>query len=203
MGLEWKGCINIENQYYFNDVSLDDDGNLYATHMFDSNYSMINLAWNVFAKSNTGFVVKLIKDNKFVKLRYTAGSFPNGIALDQENNNLVVNYNFGDKTILFDMNNQKQIGIFEHNSPENVIIKDEFVWVTNHDHSAISALRCSKKTNCTLPFSVNQISLENLSLINSYKFKSNNMGTGTVGLPHQGSLWIGSYRSDRLAEGRL
>ena len=201
--LEWKGCINIENQYYFNDVSLDDDGNFYATHMFDSNYSMINLAWNVFAKSNTGFVVKWIKDNKFVKLEYTAGSFPNGIALDQENNNLVVNYNFGDKTILFDMDNQKQIGIFEHNSPDNVIIKDEFVWVTNHDHFAISALRCSKKTNCTLPFSVNQISLENLSLINSYKFKSNNMGTGTVALPHQGSLWIGSYRSDRIAEGRL
>ena len=138
-----------------------------------------------------------------MKLEYTARSFPNGIALDQENNNLVVNYNFDDKTTLFDMDNQKQIGIFEHSSPDNVIIKDEFAWVTNHDHSAISALRCSKKTNRTLPFSVNKISLENLSLINSYNFKSNNMGAGTVGLPHLGSLWIGSYRSERLAEGRL
>ena len=47
IGLEWKGCINVENKYYFNDVSLDDSGNFYATHMFDSNYSMVNLAWNV------------------------------------------------------------------------------------------------------------------------------------------------------------
>ena len=61
--LEWKGCINVENEYYFNDVSLDDTGNFYATHMFDSNYSMINLAWNVFVKSNTGLVVKWINDN--------------------------------------------------------------------------------------------------------------------------------------------
>jgi len=29
------------------------------------------------------------------------------------------------------------------------------------------------------------------TLINSYKFESKNMGIGTVGLPHDGSLWIG------------
>lgn len=201
--LEWKGCINVENKYYFNDVSLDDSGNFYATHMFDSNYSMVNLAWNVFAKSNTGLVVKWINDNKFEELEYTAGSFPNGIALDQENNNLVVNYNFGDKTVLFDLDNQKQIGVFERNSPDNVIIKDDFVWVANHDHSALSALTCGKKTNCTLPFSINQLALDSLSLIKSYNFQSYNMGIGTIGLPHRGFIWIGSYRSDRIARAQL
>ena len=170
--------------------------------MFDSDYSMINLAWNVFAKSNTGLVVKWKKDNKFEELAYTAGSFPNGIALDRENNNLVVNYNFGDKTVLFDLDNQKQIGVFERNSPDNVIIKNDFVWVANHDHTALSALTCGKKTNCTLPFSINQLALNSLSLINSYEFQSHNMGIGTIGLPHQGSIWIGSYRSDRIAEAK-
>ncbi len=201
--LEWKGCINVENKYYFNDISLDDSGNFYATHMFDSNYSMRRLAWNIFVKSDTGLVVKWTKDDEFEELEYTAGSFPNGIALDHENNNLVVNYNFGDKTVLFNLNNQNEIGIFKYNSPDNVIIKDDFIWVANHDHSAISTLMCGENTNCTLPFSINQLALENLSLINSYKFQSNNMGIGTVGLPNRGSLWIGSYRSNRLAEGRL
>ena len=46
-------------------------------------------------------------------------------------------------------------------------------------------------------------SLLDLSLVESYKFKSKNMGVGTVGLPHDGSLWIGSYHSDRIAEGNL
>ena len=32
--LEWKGCINVDGNYYFNDVSLDKAGNFYATHMF-------------------------------------------------------------------------------------------------------------------------------------------------------------------------
>ena len=29
------------------------------------------------------------------------------------------------------------------------------------------------------------------------------MGVGTVGLPHNGSIWIGSYHSNRIAEARL
>jgi hypothetical protein len=50
---------------------------------------------------------------------------------------------------------------------------------------------------------VNKLSLSDLSLVESYKFESKNMGVGTVGLPHDGSLWIGSYHSDRLAKGSL
>ena len=201
--LEWKGCIDVDGQYYFNDVSLDTSGNFYASHMFDSDFSMIRALWNVFAKSDTGMAVKWTQDNKFEELMYTAGSFPNGIALDQKNNNLIVNYNLGDKSILFDLNSKQPLGIYEHNSPDNVVIQDGFAWVTNHDHSVTETLGCGESANCTLPFSVNKLSLLDLSLVESYKFKSKNMGVGTVGLPHDGSLWIGSYHSDRIAEGNL
>ena len=201
--LEWKGCIDVDGQYYFNDVSLDTSGNFYASHMFESDFSLMRALWNVFAKSDTGMVVKWTQDNKLEELNYTAGSFPNGIALDQKNNNLVVNYNLGDKTILFDLGSKQSLGVYKHNSPDNVIIKDGFAWVTNHDHSVTESLGCGEVVNCTLPFSVNKLSLLDLSLVESFKFKSNNMGVGTVGLPHNGSLWIGSYHSDRLAEGRL
>ena len=201
--LEWKGCIDVDGQYYFNDVSLDASGNFYASHMFESDFSIISALWNVFAKSDTGMVVKWVQGKKLEELNYTAGSFPNGIALDQKNNNLIVNYNLGDKTILFDLNSKKSLGIYEHNSPDNVIIKDGFAWVTNHDHSVTESLGCAETINCTLPFSVNKLSLLDLSLVESYKFKSKNMGVGTVGLPHEGSLWIGSSPSDRLAEGSL
>ena len=171
--------------------------------MFESDFSLMRALWNVFAKSDTGMVVKWTKDNKLEELSYTAGSFPNGIALDQKNNSLVVNYNLGDKTILFDLGSKQSLGVYKHNSPDNVIIKDGFAWVTNHDHSVTESLGCGEVVNCTLPFSVNKLSLLDLSLVESFKFKSSNMGVGTVGLPHNGSLWIGSYHSDRLAEGRL
>ena len=111
-----------------------------------------------------------------------------------------MNYNLGDKSILFDLNSKQSLGIYEHNSPDNVVIKGGFAWVTNHDHSVVESLGCAETVNCRLPFSVNKLSLSDLSLVESYKFKSKNMGVGTVGLPHDGSLWIGSYHSDRLAE---
>ena len=201
--LEWKGCIDVDGQYYFNDVSLDTAGNFYATHMFDSDFSLIRALWNVFAKSDTGFVVKWNTDDSFEDLAFTAGSFPNGIALDQNNNNLIVNYNLGDKSILFNLATKESIRVFEYNSPDNVIIKDGYAWIANHDHTVAESLRCGEMITCPLPFSINKLSLLDFSLVNSYKFESKNMGIGTVGLPHDGSLWIGSYKSDRLAEANL
>ena len=201
--LEWKGCIDVDGEYYFNDVSLDTAGNFYATHMFDSDFSFIRVAWNLFAKSDTGFVVKWNTDDSFENLAFTAGSFPNGIALDQKNNNLIVNYNLGDESILFNLASEEPLGVFEYNSPDNVIIKDGYAWITNHDHTVAESLGCGEIITCPLPFSINKLSLLDFSLINSYKFESKNMGIGTVGLPHDGSLWIGSYRSDRLAEASL
>ena len=201
--LEWKGCVDVDGQYYFNDVSLDKSGNFYATHMFNAEFSLARLIWNAFAKSDTGMVVKWNKGENFEELDYTAGSFPNGIALDQENGHLIVNYNLGDQTILFDLDSEKTLGVYEHNSPDNVVIKDGFAWVTNHDHSISDPLKCGTNVNCPLPFSVNQLALEDLSLISSYKFRSKNMGVGTVGLPYNGSIWIGSYHSNRIAEARL
>ena len=201
--LEWRGCVDVDGQYYFNDVSLDTSGDFYASHMFDSDFSLARALLNVFVKSNTGMVIKWNQNKNFEELHYTAGSFPNGIALDQNNNNLIVNYNLGDKTILFDLNSKESLGVYEYNSPDNVIIKDGFAWVTNHDHTVIQSLGCTDRINCTLPFSVNKLSLLDLSLIDSYKFESINMGVGTVGLPHNKSLWIGSYKSDRLAEASL
>ena len=201
--LEWKGCVDVDGQYYFNDVSLDTAGNFFATHMFNSDFSLIRALWNVFAKSDTGFVVKWNTDESFEDLAFTAGSFPNGIALDQNNNNLIVNYNLGDKSILFNLATEESLGVFEYNSPDNVIIKDGYAWITNHDHTVADSLRCGEMITCPLPFSINKLSLLDFSLINSYKFESKNMGIGTVGLPHDGSLWIGSYKSDRLAEANL
>ena len=193
----------IRDRYYFNDVSLDTSGDFYASHMFDSDFSLARALLNVFVKSNTGMVIKWSQNDVFEELPFTAGSFPNGIALDQNNGRLIVNYNLGDETILFALNSEKSLGIYKHNSPDNVIIKDGFAWVTNHDHAVIDSFRCGTNVNCTLPFSVNKLSLQDLSLVTSYKFESKNMGVGTVGLPLNGSLWIGSYHSDRLAEASL
>ena len=63
-----------------------------------------------------------------------------------------MNYNLGDKSILFDLDSKQPIGIYEHNSPDNVVIQDGFAWVTNHDHSVLESLGCGKAVNCHASF---------------------------------------------------
>jgi hypothetical protein len=198
--LTWRGCVKGEGVYYFNDVALNPSGGFYATHMFARETSIFEVVWYVLSRVVTGSVVSWEQAQGFNELAFTQGSFPNGIALDHANARLVVNYNTGDETVMFDLASKDVVGRYQHNSPDNVVIKEGFVWVTNHDHAATDTFACAKTPNCPLPFSVNQLSLEDLSLVRAFPFESTNMGTGTVGLPHQGSLWIGSYHSDRLGQ---
>lgn len=195
--LQWRGCVN-SAPYYFNDVALTSNGEVYATHMFDPDTSMASVLWYVMSGASSGQVVHWSPQLGMTELPFTAGSFPNGIAYHEPTHRLVVNYNTGDKTVLFDLNSQQALASYAHNSPDNVVIRDGAVWVANHDHAALKTLACSGKANCPLPFSINKLSLDNLSLLSSYQFRSDDFGVGTVGLAAGDSLWIGSYHADRL-----
>ena len=77
--LEWKGCVNVDGKYYFNDVSLDETGSFYATHMFDPDISLARVVWNVFVKSDTGMAIKWSQENNFEELQvysYLVGTGP-------------------------------------------------------------------------------------------------------------------------------
>lgn len=201
--LEWRGCVKVEGQYYFNDVALTVNGDFYATHMFPKDTSMLKVIYNVFAKLDTGQVVYWSPKEGLKPLDFTRGSFPNGIALDDDSQQLVVNYNLADQTVLYNLATQQAMATYRHNSPDNVVINEGYVWVANHDHAATDTLACSKTVNCPLAFSINQLSLQDLSPIKSYTFSGSNMGVGTVGVVLNDSLWIGSYHADRLAEASI
>lgn len=200
--LQWRGCVN-SAKYYFNDVALTSAGEVYATHMFDPDTSMASVLWYVLSGASSGKVVHWMPEMGFTELSFTNGSFPNGIAYHEPTHRLVVNYNTGDETVLFDLASQQALASYEHNSPDNVMIRDGAVWVANHDHAALKTLACSGNANCPLPFSINKLSLDNLSLLSSFQFRSDEFGVGTVGLAAGNSLWIGSYHADRLGRAPL
>ena len=201
--LHWKGCVDVSGSYYFNDLALSDDGSFYATHMFEPQTSLAEILWNVWSKDDSGLVVRWSAEGGLEELAFTAGAFPNGIALASDANQLIVNYNLGDETRLYDLASRELIASYRHNSPDNVLIREGTVWVTNHDHAALETLTCGGQKNCPLPFSVNKLSLADLTPLQSYKFSGQQMGVGTVALKRGDSLWIGSYHADRLAEMRL
>ena len=54
--LEWKGCVDVEGQYYFNDVALDTSGNFYATHMFNTEFSLSEIDMECFQSQTRGWL---------------------------------------------------------------------------------------------------------------------------------------------------
>ena len=195
----WMGCVSTKEEYYLNDVSLRPDGSFYASHMFDIDLSMNEWIFNYFFKFDTGFVINWSSSEGFVELRETAGSYPNGIMLDLEKNNIAVNYNLGDETRLFSLDDMRLLGVFKNNGPDNVVLRDGYIWVTWHNFGLQDFEKCRDNINCTLPWSLSKLDRDTLEELKTYPFKSSNMGVGTVGFKVKDEIWFGSFKSDRLA----
>ena len=104
-----------------------------------------------------------------------------------------------DKTKLFDLETMETLGVFKNNGPDNVVLRDGYIWVTWHNFGLRDFYKCAGNINCTLPWSVSKLNRDNLDVIKTYSFESSNMGVGTVGVKVGDELWMGSFKSNRLA----
>lgn len=196
--LIWRGCVETEGKYYLNDVSLMPDGSFYTTHMFEEDFPLYKWILANYLKFDTGFVVKWSPKNGFLELKQTAGSYPNGIAVDVQRNTMVVNYNLGDEIVLYDLKSSDRLASINGNSPDNIVLTDNHFWAVIHDYKLTDYSSCGSNVNCSLPWSVLKLNRDNLNLIERIPFESVNMGIGTVALKVDDTLWFGSFRSNRL-----
>ena len=61
-------------------------------------------------------------------------------------------------------------------------------------------LQCDESIiQCPLPFTIHQLSLEDLEEINTYTFADKQMGAATVALPQDDKIWLGTFHGDRIA----
>ena len=58
-GMIWRGCINVPEKYYFNDISLKKDGTFYASHMYGRDITLSRWLIAALLKKNTGYLVEL------------------------------------------------------------------------------------------------------------------------------------------------
>ena len=63
----WRGCINVPYEYYFNDISLKEDGGFFATHMYSRDITLNEWLLTSVLKSNSGYLIEW-NDNKFLKI---------------------------------------------------------------------------------------------------------------------------------------
>ena len=213
--LTWRGCVNAPVHGYFNDVALSSNGSFYVSQMYDKNISLFMLAVLDNTKEDTGYVYHWRRQNGFERLVNTDGAFPNGVELSDDENNLFINYAFGNKTSKYNlMSNSIEASFSMNGIPDNITVDGDYIWVGAQDHSGLDSLiYCGvfakdvfedpMINQCPLPFAAYQLRQSDLSLVNSYEYSNTVMGTATVALSLNGQLYIGTYHGDRIASVEL
>ena len=213
--LTWRGCVDAPVHGYFNDVALSSNGSFYVSQMYDKNISLFMLAVLDNTKEDTGYVYHWRRQNGFERLVNTDGAFPNGVELSDDENNLFINYAFGNKTSKYNlMSNSIEASFSMNGIPDNITVDGDYIWVGAQDHSGLDSLiycgvfakdvfEYPMINQCPLPFAAYQLRQSDLSLVNSYKYSNTVMGTATVALSLNGQLYIGTYHGDRIASVEL
>ena len=195
--LIWRGCINVPYEYYFNDISLKEDGEFFASHMYKRDITLNEWLITSLLKSNSGFLVKW-ENNTFRKIPNTEGSGPNGIAFDEEAGLMYINYNQGDKIVSFDINKNKIINSQYIEAPDNPYIDGIHIWITSLDFQPNDFGECEFRDSCSLPFSIYKLDRESLKIVKKYSFSKSIFGLPTVAVPVEDEVYMGSFHSDRI-----
>ena len=193
----WRGCISVPEKYYLNDIALKKDGTFYISHMYPRNISMTKWLMTTILKKNSGVILNWNKNN-FEEIMNSEGSGPNGIALNEDTNNLFISYNQGDQVIKFDLTSNKKLQSFKVESPDNIYIHEDSLWLTSLDFQPNDAGDCILRPACSLPFSIYEIDIETFDLKNENSFNQTVFGLPTIAVPVENVIFIGSFHSDRL-----
>ena len=199
-GLTWRGCISAPANSMFNDVALTRNGDFYATEMYKADLPFEDLLTAGEKVADTGVVWGWKRGGGYSELPGTEGSFPNGIALSNDEGYLYINYWFAGKTIKYNIATSKVE--FEHNAgkPDNLTNVNGDIWVATHDITLDQLSECPPTlAQCLLPFTIFNLSGDDLSEQAAYSFKSGVFGVATVAIPHENKVWLGTFHGDRIA----
>ena len=193
----WRGCVEVPEKYYLNDVALKKDGTFYVSHMYSRDITMTKWLITALFKKDSGVILEWNKDS-FVKVPNSEGSGPNGITFNKSTNNLFISYNQGDRVVKFDLSDNKKLQTFKVESPDNIYINKDSVWLTSLDFQPNDAGDCIERPACSLPFSIYEIDRETFVLKNKNSFNKTVFGLPTIALPIENVIIMGSFHSDRL-----
>lgn len=199
-GLVWRGCVSAPNNVMFNDVALTRGGEFYATEMYRADLAFEDLLTAGGNGSTTGIVWHWTSDKGYAEIPGTQGSFPNGIALSDDEDYLYINYWFAGKTTKFNL--ETLLVEFEHNAgkADNLTNVNGDIWVATHDITLDQLSECPPTlAQCLLPFTIYNLSGDDLSEQAAYSFNSQAFGAATVAIPHEDRVWLGTFHGDRMA----
>ena len=200
--LFWVGCVaGPKNSTYFNDVVIsDENGSFYATHQYDKDWGFSKLfIFNIF-RWDTGYVYEWSKETGYSILNNSEGAWPNGIEMISDT--VFVSFRMNGSISAINNNGERKDLKFRSyldGGSDNIIAKDEELWIAVQDTN-FGGLTCMEpnQIQCATPFSVIRTDAD-LNIIEEINFGDVSFGGLSVVYPHNNELFLGSYKSDRIA----
>ena len=201
--LTWRGCVLPPDEHFWPDATaVLPDGGMLITSLFDPKDAEFVAALK--SGAPYGKLGEWHADSGWKEVYPGTLSGPNGVILSQDGNTIYVANWSGRRVSRID----RRTG--ETTTADLPMLVDNLAW--NEDGTAILAggqadtidngFACSggDAVNCSLPFAVYQLDPTTLATKPILeRTVLGVMGAGTGALQHGDTLWLTSYRSDRLA----
>lgn len=197
--VEWRGCVEADDDSLFNDVAAAARG-FYVTR-FGEYGSKSKIIFDYLFKRKSGVVKRWSIDKGWQTLENTAATMPNGILWNAAANELVVNQWGNSRVAIYDGKGNKKRD-FQYSFPDNVSwdgARENYL-VASKGGSFYANAMCSLQLpeHCREPFSVIEIKPNSDS--SKVKFKSDGQffGAATNAVEKDDKLYIGSFTGSRL-----
>lgn len=206
---QWRGCVVAPENAFINSVASTPEGGFVMTHMFPKDsptFGTTSLATALSALGKpSGYVLEWDSaTNQFSELESTAGGFPNGILVSPDGQSLYVAYSTGNKVVKFDRQTNLPEGEVKIAHPDNLRWDAQGnILVAGMPVSGLEAILCQeaarKGDQCAGAFEVNAINPISMSSKRIFSHDgSPPMGTATVAVSANGSIYIGSFAGNRI-----
>jgi hypothetical protein len=201
--LGWRGCVPMAEGVVLNDVAGLPDGGFVATSMFSArtrwerDYQTALAAFGVEA----GHVLEWHPAGALEKVPFSDAALPNGIAASPDGRELFVNIYMGNEVRRIERESGKLLGRVSIPHPDNITWSGDGRLLVASHQSFLDIARCGQveRGACSAAFEIVALDPRTLEAESIFTHEGAPMGAGTVAVPMGQELFIGSFRSDRLA----
>lgn len=201
--LQWRGCVPMPKGTFMNDVAALPDAGFVVTHMFDkghgikASYEMGRAIFGI----DTGYVLEWHPGGKVAKVRGTNAPFPNGLTVTPDGRELFVNVYMSNEVRRIDRKTGQLLGRAPVAHPDNVTWSDDgTLLVASHvgGLAQVAGCRSIKRGACPASFDIISLDPRTMKTHMLLHREGAPMGAGTVAVPLDRDLLIGSFKSDRM-----
>jgi hypothetical protein len=193
--VRWKGCLILLGTAVGNSVAPLPDGGIVVTvsNLADDT----RLGEELGARKVTGYVLEWHAKGGWKRVPESKGSFPNGIEVSPDGHWLYVT-NTGTQDIV---RLSRGTGTVRRTVINTRVMTDNLRWDSEGQLWIAGQLGgCGSEGVCAVPYVILKLDPRTLRFKQfPHPLTAPEFGAGTVALPVEGDVWVGTYRGDRIA----